>query len=277
MKFTELQINAADGTLLFVRHQIPEESRGLVVIVHGFAEHCGRYDEMAQFFAARGLSTFLFDLRGHGRSGGARSYISSFEEYVADLAVVAKRATEMTGSEKFLLLGHSMGGLIAAHFAGRREGALRGLVLSSPFIGFAMKVPAIKAAAGKVMSGLWPTLSLPTGIDPAVVSHDEAVVKAYAADPLNNKVATARWFTEVVKAQSEVMAAIGKYHGPLLVVQAGDDKLADPAATRALFEAAGTQHKEMQVFDGFFHEVFNEVDRSTVYDTLDRWMTKHSL
>ena len=277
MKFTELQINAADGTLLFMRHHIPENARGLALVVHGFAEHCGRYDEMAEFFAARGLATFLYDQRGHGKSGGARSYISTFDEYVADLAMVAKRACEITGMEQFLLVAHSMGGLVAAHFAGRRGGMLRGLVLSSPFIGFAIKVPAVKALAGKVMSGIWPTLSLPTGIDPAVISHDEAVVKAYDTDPLNNKVATARWFTEIVKAQSEAAGVISGYTGPLLVVQAGDDKLADPAASRALFEAAGTQHKEMQVFDGFYHEVFNEVDRKAVYDTLDRWMKKHNI
>jgi lysophospholipase len=275
MKYTELQINAADGTMLRVIYRVPQHFHSMVIIVHGLGEHCGRYDEVATFFNKRGFATFLYDHRGHGKSSGKRAHIDSFEEYLSDLMIVSKKGIEVTKTEKFLLFGHSMGGLISANFAGRKPELLSGLVLSSPFIGNAVKIPAVKAIAGKLLSRLVPGFSMPTGLPPEMLSHDHDVVQAYINDPLVTGSVTTRWFTETVKGQLSAFEAARKYTGPLLVLQGGDDQLVSVTETKAFFEVSASPDKEIHVLEGLYHEIFNEVERKIPFGLLDEWLKKH--
>ena len=272
MNLTETQINAADGTLLMVRHAIPQNFKRLAILVHGLGEHSARYAEMAGFFNSKGFAVFTLDHRGHGLSGGRRAHVDTFSDYISDLLIVTKKASAMTGKKRFFMLGHSMGGLIATLFAGSKPELLDGLVLSSPFFGFAEKVPIYKAIPGKILSGLMPTLSMATGLDPNVISHDKNVVNAYASDPLTLKTVTTRWFTEAKKAQEEAKNAVQKYKGPLLVMQAGDDKLVSPSTTQEVFELSQSNPKEFHMLEGFYHEIFNEVERAKPYGLLDKWL-----
>lgn len=275
MKFHELHINAADGTLLNVEYVVPDSFHSLAILVHGLAEHSARYRERALFLAERGFAVFIPNHRGHGKSGGRRAHVLSFQDYLSDLMVVSKNARDITQKGKFLLFGHSMGGLISANFAGIKPDLLSGLVLSSPFFGFAMKVPAFKAIGGKLISGLWPSLSMPTGIDPNHVSHDPVAVAEYANDPMVSKIVSARWFTETVKAQTLVADAMNTYTGPLLVMQAGDDLLASASESRKVFEGAASADKEFYNLEGFYHDIFHEAGKKAVYEIFDQWLKAH--
>lgn len=279
----ELEIASQDGTrLAALRFPAPANPTGAVVIVHGYGEHIRRYRPTAADLAGAGFAVFGSDLRGHGRSGGRRAHIRRFDDYTSDVAATLAwaRTTYGRGDEPLFLLGHSMGGLVALRLALSRPQGLAGLILTSPFFGFKLHVPRLKAAIGRACSLLVPTLALPTGLDPALLSHDSAVTAAYAADTLVNRVATARWFTEVTQAQAEGFARAPSLGVPTLFLQAGDDRIADPGATRALFERAGAPgiDKSLTIYPEMFHEILNELEpaRSRVLSDVTRWLQAHA-
>jgi alpha-beta hydrolase superfamily lysophospholipase len=264
--------NGADGLRLFFRRWSVPEPRGSVALLHGFAEHSGRYDHVAERLCEAGYSVAAVDYRGHGQSGGKRNHIDSFDEYLGDVESFLAEARRSGLASRPVLLGHSQGGLVAARYAELHPEALSALVLSSPFMGLALKVPAWKSAAGRAVSRLWPSFSMPSGLDPAWLSHDREVVERYAADPMISQHATARWFTEVTEAQARSLEDAGRIGLPLLVLQAGDDRLSSGEATRRLFEGAGSQDKRLEVYEGFYHEVMNEVGRERVLGDLVGWL-----
>jgi alpha-beta hydrolase superfamily lysophospholipase len=150
-----------------------------------------------------------------------------------------------------------------------------GLVLSSPYLALAMKVPAVKAVAGKVVSKIFPTLAMKTGLDPSVLSHDQDVVEKYAADPLVSNIATARWFTEIQEAQATAVQQAGGIKCPMLMLLAGDDRLVSAPVSKNLFAGAASADKTLHEYDDYYHEVFNEVGRDKVLADLRTWLESH--
>lgn len=263
---------ASDGVKLFLRFWPVAQPKGLLAIVHGFAEHCGRYQWLAEQLNQTGWSAAAFDCRGHGQSGGRRAHIDSFEEYLNDLRFFLKELGQAHGGTPTILLGHSLGGLVAARLAELGDEEFSSLILSSPFLGLAIQVPKLKAWAGKLLSRIFPTIAIKTGLDPTWISHDREVVERYKTDPLVSHVATTRWFTEVLAAQARTLTEVGQLRRPLLLLQAGDDRIASADCSRKFFEAIPVQDKTLRVYDGYYHEVLNEVGRERVFHDLETWM-----
>jgi lysophospholipase len=173
------------------------------------------------------------------------------------------------------IVAHSHGALITLRALcepGRTPPVVVAAALSSPYLGLAMKVPRAKIIAGKVMSRIWPSLALANGIESRVLTHDADMVAAHDADPLVHKVATARWFTEATAAQEYVAAHADRVAIPTVWLIAGDDRLADPAVARQVYEKAGGE-KTLHVYDKLFHEVFNEIEREQVLADLTKWLS----
>lgn len=272
----EAFIAAVDGLRLFRRLWLPEgQPAGTVALVHGFAEHSGRYGHLADLLCSMNFSFATFDLRGHGQSDGKRAHVDRFEDYLLDIDSFLEQLPEHL-PQPVWLLGHSLGGLIATRYVQSRNNRVAGLILSSPFLGFAIKVPGYKAIAGRLLSGVIPALTMKTGLDPAVLSHDEEVVRKYRDDPLVNRVASARWFTETTEAQRKALEDAPSLSMPLLVLQAGDDKLSSVEVTRLLFERAGSEDKDIEIYPGMYHEVFNETERQKPMSRLAEWLEKHA-
>jgi alpha-beta hydrolase superfamily lysophospholipase len=251
---------AADGTPLSERRwpaAAGSTPRGAVVLVHGYGEHIGRYDHVARVFAEAGFSVFGADLRGHGQSGGARGFCLRFEDYLSDLSTLLARAREAAPGPQFLV-GHSFGGLIATKLILSRPDAVRGLVLSSPFFRLRLEVPAVKVLAARAASAIYPKLSLPSGLKGEDVTRDPELARLYDADPLNLKNATARWFTESERAQSEVLARAAEVRLPTLAVIGGADRVAHPGRGEEIARKFSSEDKTIHVLPGQFHEVFNE-------------------
>jgi alpha-beta hydrolase superfamily lysophospholipase len=266
-----------DGTQLHERVW-PVDGRALavVLIVHGYGEHIGRYDQTARDLNQSGFQVRGFDLRGHGQSGGARGHCLRFGEYLEDLeaAVVRARAEGMP----LYLLGHSFGALISSHYAMDHANQLAGLVLTSPFFALALPVPAPKVWAGKLFSKLLPTLALPTGLKGTDVSRDPDVQRLYDSDPLNNKKATARWFTESQEAQVTLLQRASRMTLPLLMVAGGADPVAAAPHARVVFDHFGATDKTLRMLDGQLHEVLNELpeDRQKTIREIAEWLRAHA-
>jgi alpha-beta hydrolase superfamily lysophospholipase len=266
-----------DGTQLHERVW-PAEGTALasVVIAHGYGEHIGRYDETGRKLAAAGFHVRGLDLRGHGQSGGVRAYCNRFDEYVEDVDAEVTRA-RAEGLPVFLL-GHSFGGLVAPFYALAHPDALAGLVLTSPFWKLALPVPAAKVWAGKIASRLLPKLSLPAGLKGADVCRDPEIAALYDRDPLNNKNATARWFTESAAAQQALSTRASQLTLPVLLVVGEADLVASAPQARVVFERIGSKDKTLRMLAGQYHEVLNErpAEREKTVAEIAEWLRAHA-
>ncbi len=269
---TESELTTRDGLrLYFVCDELPDP-RAAVLLLHGFGEHCRRYDGVVRRLNGAGVSVYRIDVRGHGRSGGPRGHVYRWEEYLADADALRAEGARRAPDVPHFLLGHSNGGLIAFHSAVRQPEGLRGLVLSSPFFGFQIKVPAVKAVAGRVLSRFAPAFGLATGLDPATLSHDAAVVEAYASDPLNVRVATGRWLTESIGAHEDALVRARDLQLPLLLQQAGDDLIASLPASRSIYDRVGSQDRTWRAYPGLFHEIYFELENEAPLADLEGWL-----
>jgi lysophospholipase len=272
---------AADGARLVWQSWSPEgDPVAVLAVVHGYGEHGGRYDFLVDALVPRGYAVFSYDLRGHGRSPGRRGHIRRFADYLADTAAFLAQIRQKRSGRPVFLLGHSMGGLIAAAFAEQAGAATQdvaGLILSSPFVGVRLPVPPLQIAAARMLSRVLPTLRMTNPLRNDQLSHDPAVVAAAAADPLNHRVTTVRWAAEVLDAQRAVLSAAGRLRLPLLLLYADDDPIADPRVSEELFEQAASADKTKVCYAGYYHEIFNEVGRAAVFDDLAAWLAPRVL
>ena len=258
---------------LYARWRPAPDERAAVLVVHGYGEHSGRYEHVFAALNARGYSCLGFDCRGFGQSGGRRAYVRSFDDYLDDVQWGLDQLATHTDQRPFLL-GHSQGGLVAAQFVVARSPELRGLVLSSPALRFALRVPRWKRALAHVLSKLWPTFTLPSEVDSRDLSHDEAAREALRDDPLIVRVGTARWYTECLRAQQRVLAGAGAVQIPTLLQVAGEDRVVDAAVTRRFFEQLGAADRTWIDYPDLYHEVYQEPasDRSRALRDLGDWL-----
>jgi alpha-beta hydrolase superfamily lysophospholipase len=273
MQHTGGKFNASDGQELYYQAWRPEgEPKAALAVVHGYGEHSGRYLNLVNYFAPRGYALYAYDLRGHGQSAGQRGHILRFNEYLSDTDTFLKLVREREPNRQVFLLGHSLGGLIVSAYAEEHPGELPGLIMSSAFLQFKIKVPGWKAAVARVMSALNPTMTMPNDLPASWLSHDPAIVAAYDTDPLNHHVATARWFTEILAAQTRTLDRASELQIPVLALYAGDDLIGDPAGSALFFERAQLADKTQHRYDGYYHETFNEVEKETVFRDLEAWL-----
>jgi alpha-beta hydrolase superfamily lysophospholipase len=249
--------------------------RATLVVVHGYAEHTGRYAGLVKALVARGYATFSYDYRGHGRATGPRGHVDRFVEYVDDLRAACEAARTAVPGRPLVLLAQSHGGLVAlrALLDPQHAPDVAAAVLTAPFLGLAMEVPAWKTVLGRAASRIAPRLAMPNGLNPDDFSHDPAIATDYRNDPLNNKVATARWFTEMTAAQTYVRAHAGRLRVPTLWLLAGNDRVVSTPAAETVYAAAAGD-KTLHRYDGLYHELYNErePDRSRVLADLFSWL-----
>src|SRR5215471_15152970 len=245
-----------------------------VVLVHGFGEHSGRYNDVTEFLCGRGFSVQAFDLRGHGKSSGLPGHVDRFTDYEDDLRLAVESARGHATSPLFLI-GHSMGGLITLRYLAGRPPNISGAVISAPLLGFAVRIPKLKLAIGRASGLIAPKMRMANEIDPTHLSRDPEVGRAYAEDPLVRRVVSARWFSEATRAMRAMPAAVPRIQAPILILHGTEDKLAAVDATRAVFDRIGSRDKQLKIYPGFYHELFNEPDKQDVFQTVGDWLSAH--
>lgn len=263
---------SVDGTRLFYRWHPVSEARASVVIVHGFAEHSGRYGGVISRMNAAAFNVLAFDYRGHGHAEGRKGYIDRFSEYVEDTRCALDFVEDRTRGVPLYVIGHSQGGLIVLATALSQQQRIAGCVLSSPALGIAVPVPAWKDALGRVMARVLPSLAIPSGLDPLHISRDPQVVQDYVADPLVPTFARARWYVAFTEAQAEMARRAPEIRLPILVLQAGADRVVDPDATERLAGRLGSDDVTFERLDGLYHEIFNEPEKEAVLDQVVAWI-----
>jgi alpha-beta hydrolase superfamily lysophospholipase len=249
--------------------------KGVVLVTHGYAEHCGRYHEVAHVIVNAGWACMTYDVRGHGRSPGDRGFIEHFNIYLDDFRAACSAAQQLAPGAPLVVLGHSHGALITLRaLLGDRPPPASHAILSSPYLELQLHVPAWKKLAAKLASRIAPKLNQPSGLRADQLMQDPEKAAEWAADKLNFPTANTRWFTEALDAQQFVAEHADKLTLPSTWLVGGADPLCVPAASKRIAQRAknATYHD----FVGLRHEVFNETERAKVFAELTNALARCS-
>ncbi len=277
MNHEEGTVATDDGLALYWQSwQPPGEADGVLVFIHGLAEHSGRYLNPVRHFVARGWACLGFDCRGHGRSPGPRVHVGSFDEFLADVGEARRLARIRHPDAPLYLIGHSQGGLLAILYALRNDELVDGVIASSPFLGFHpdIRPTTLVSRAARVLSRLTPRVMVDTKLDAAALSRDPTVVEAYQTDALISNRVSIGWADAVADTHRAALDEAPRLAVPALIMQAGADRIVDPDATRDWVAAAPGNLVEYVEWSGYFHELFNEplLDRRPVFDRMGEWL-----
>ena len=269
-----------------------------VVLVHGAGEHCGRYSHVVEKLTSHGIAVVTGDLPGHGRTEGLRGHVDSFEEYldavegwVRQAEELAERTAQMAfermgelpgafrqdaSNAPIALIGHSMGGLVVVRYLQERAAAhprLVSAVVSSPCLRLSKEVPGWQRSLAGVLDSVTPRLRMASNIAPTDVSRAPEVIRSYGTDPLNGNKVSVRWFRELNRAMESACANPHRITVPMLVMQAGQDKLVAPQETEAFYKklSAHDRHKFV-MYPELYHELFNEPERENVFAEMMNWL-----
>jgi lysophospholipase len=265
-----------DGARLWTEDDVPSGARADVLLLHGYADHLGRYRALRDALLAEGFAVHSYDQRGHGRSPGPRGHVQKFKDYLDDFDRCLARLRERSGNIRAFVVAHSHGGLEALAALQRRGTPLiDGLVLSSPYLALAFAPPAWKSGMARLLEGLLPSVRIPLDIELSALSRDESWVRSTNEDPLYNRVGTPRWFAESTRAQAEVLAHGANIHCPVLLLLGTDDRIASAAVARKFFDTLGTKDRTLREYPGMRHELLNELGKEEVFRDICRWISEH--
>ncbi|CAB3800955.1 alpha/beta hydrolase [Pararobbsia alpina] len=275
-------IRTRDGVELALHHWPVEgegRPRATIALVHGLAEHAGRYAALAQRLNAAGIELFAIDLRGHGQSPGARAWVDRFDQYLLDAEALLGVAAR--GKSPLFLMGHSMGGTISALYAAERladDGpSMAGLILSSAALVPGRDVPSWLIALSRIISRVLPRL--PTmEVDATWLSRDPGAVEANRADPLvYHGGIPARTGAGLLDAMTRIERGRANLRMPVLVYHGTADKLTEPDGSREFSKHVGSTDRTLVLYEGSYHETMNDLDQERVIDTLIDWILARSL
>jgi alpha-beta hydrolase superfamily lysophospholipase len=270
-------LTAADGDNLAVQDwALPPDTdtRGTVLIVHGLGEHVGRYHHVALRLNDWGYNVRGYDHYGHGDSGGARGGLPHDDKLLEDLADVVDNTRARMGMAKqpkpLILLGHSMGGLVALQFALRGLRRIDALVLTSPALDAGLN--SFQKFLLATLPKIAPNLRVGNGLDAQFISRDPSVVGRYRADPLVHDRISARLAQWIYRSGQDAVAQATTLAIPTLLMYAGQDKLVNPEGSRRFTQVAGAR-LQAHCFDKMYHEILNEPDAEPVFEMLDQWLS----
>jgi alpha-beta hydrolase superfamily lysophospholipase len=272
MKHREGSFTGAGDASIFYQCWEPEHSaRAVFVLAHGAAEHSGRYDKFGSHFAARGYIVAALDLPGHGRSDGERGHIDSFELYIDTLDVFQQQVAALYPGVPQVLLGHSMGGLVATNHLLSRQDVYAGCILSGPAIKTDLEPGFLQMLLIRFLSAFFPTTGA-LQLDASGVSRDPDEVARYVNDPLNyTGKLSARLVAELFSAMNSVQERAGEITLPMLMLHGGADSMASPGGSRFLDAHVGSTDKTLNIYPGLYHEIFNEPEREQVFADILVW------
>lgn len=243
-----------------------------MLVVHGLAEHIGRYSNLVNYFVPKGYAVYGFDQRGHGKSDGVKGYVERFSYFVDDLNTFLDIVRGRHHDARIFIIGHSLGGTITTAYAIRHQDKFDALILSGATLKLGTDVPAGLIIVARLLSLLLPKAGLYV-IEATAISRDKDVVSAYVSDPFvyRGKI-RARLGIELIKAMETLQHQMPKICLPILVMHGTADRLSDPEGSKILYERANSRDKTLKLYEGFYHEIFNEPECQQVFADMEAWL-----
>ncbi len=270
MNYQEFQFITRDGKTLHGKAWIPQEIRAVICLVHGLGEHSGRYTQLAEHLNLHGYALYGYDQRGHGKSEGTRGHARQ-EDLWDDVETIMKTARAEHLDLPLVLYGHSWGGNVVANFLLRRRVTeVKAAILSSPWLNLSFEPPAWKIRLGKMVAGIWPSLTQSNSLQAMDLSRDQAVVNDYQNDPLVHDRISAGLFIDTQKSGLFALAHSEKLRTPTLVMHGSDDRITSSEASQAF--ASGSDLADFKLWPDYRHEPHNDLGREVVMDYLTEWL-----
>jgi len=273
MKHYEMTWKAHDNLDIFAQAWEPTmpQPKAVVCLVHGLGEHTSRYEHVAEAFGKQGFILFGADLRGHGRSGGARGHISSIEDFMKDIDTSLEQAHLHYPGLPLILYGHSLGGIQVLYYGLTRKPNVKGVIATSSGLHTALEKQHLKVMMAKVLGSLMPNTSMDSGLDPKSISHDESVVQAYIDDPLVHDKVSLGFGKIMVGVTGWTLAHANEFPLPLLLLHGKADRIAFPSSSIE-FAASLKEKCTLVLWDDAYHELHNEPEKEEVFKTMTLWM-----
>ncbi len=248
------------------------ESKAVVVIVHGFAEHLGRYDIFTEKLLESNFTVYRFDNRGHGKSGGKIGHLDDFNDYVLDADLIVEKAIQENPDLPIFMIGHSMGGFIAFLYGLKHGDKLKGQVLSGAATDYNLEIQGIKGMLIKIVSKILPNNLIKNDLS-ELISRDPEVVKNYKSDPLVFDKATAGFYYQFLIAGTNYLIANRKnFTCPCLILHGEKDKIIDKTVSEKLFDSIASEDKVLTIYEGLYHEILNEPEKEQVITDILEWI-----
>lgn len=263
------------GLKAFYRMWTPSDSKGLIIGVHGFVEHSGRYLELGDFLEKNGYSFAIYDLRGHGKTAGKEDFghVDKFENFVLDTEAFSSSVMKDQGVDSAFILGHSMGGLIVLYLLSRSNIKVKGAVTSGPSLSMT------SSAGQKFMLMLIHAISakkrIKLPINAEYLSHDPSVGTRYLQDPLVCKNPSVGLIYQLYLGSKNIWDDLHEVSVPIFMLQGSQDKIVPPDTTPKAYDKISSNDKDKKIYDGFYHEILNEKGKEEVYSDILNWVSKH--
>lgn len=263
----------SDGLEMYAQVWEPEEKpKAGVCLVHGLGEHSGRYAHVGKAFTDAGFALGGFDLRGHGKSGGPRGHVPSFDAFMDDIAGFHKQIEERLADIPLFLYGHSLGGILVLNYVLRRKPDFKGVISTGAGLRTSLEEQTGKIIMARVLGTLLPSVAIPSGLDPHDISHSQDIVKAYIEDPLVHDKMTLGFGKIMLSVLPWTFEHAHQFSLPLLVMHGRGDRLGYPSGSE---EFAGLVREDctLKLWDGLYHEIHNEPEQNEVFAFTLNWMS----
>lgn len=279
MKTFEAKFDGHVDTSFYVQGWEPDrvEPKAWIALVHGLGEHTARYAHVAEVLTGAGYALAGFDLRGHGKSGGARGHAASLDAYMQDIRRFFRQMEARYSSLPCFLYGHSLGGLLALAYAIQYGSGLKGVMVTGPALRAALQEQKAKIAIVRLLGSLLSTVTVSSGLDPVTISRDPEVVQKYINDPLVHSSTSLGFGKAALNAIDLCFARAAEFPAPLLIMHGKGDRIAYSSGSEdfaKLVEAAGG-NVTLKLWDDLYHEVHNEPEKAEVFQFMIKWLGKH--
>lgn len=276
MSHIEFEKSSFDGLRLYFQGwQSEHELKGVISLVHGLGEHSGRYSTWAGLLNQAGYTVLSYDLRGHGKSGGQRGHISSFDDYMKDTALLLDEAKKRYPEAAQFLYGHSLGAIIVTNYVLRKKPQLNGVIVSGLANKTSLQEQKGKIILAKVLGSIVPKMSMSTGLVPATISKDPQVVEKYIHDPMVHNKASVGFAKASMDAINYDDQHAQEWELPVLFMHGELDKLGYADGSRE-FSGKIKGDCTLKIWPGMYHEVHNEPEKDQVLDYLCKWLDAHT-
>ena len=274
MPHFETKHTAEDGQELYLQAWVPDDFKAAVLIVHGLAEHSGRYAHVAEHLNQNGYAVYTFDGRGHGKSvdGPPDAFYPSIDQYTEDVHALFGKVKEHAAGKPCFIFGHSMGGCITTYYEITHQPEAAGILLSGAAVAVGDDISPFLIRVSKLLSRIAPKMAT-TVLDGSSISRDPIEVEKYNNDPLNYRGGIrARVGAEMLKAINLIIEQTAKFKNPVLIMHGTADRIAAPTGSQSLYDGASSNDKTLKMYDGLFHELVNEPEKEQVLADMTAWM-----